>query len=244
MILWLASFPRSGNTFCRVVLEKCFGISTLSDSDYYSGNAPTRPPTPWHERTVSKLGLQPPVQGSIAELSARPELLALKTHSLERLTSDPALYLVRDGRDALLSYACYIHTHVQREPLETLTREKLVQRLRSLLLRNDPTYGSWSENVRTWSARPDVAVIPFHELIARPVAVVDAALQRLGCARPVLDSSVPTFKDLHSRAPQFFRSGRHDQWRTEFPPELQAQFLERHGPLLSELGYDASNRAA
>jgi len=30
MIIWLASYPRSGNTFLRIVLNKCFNIKTYS----------------------------------------------------------------------------------------------------------------------------------------------------------------------------------------------------------------------
>ena len=244
MILWLASFPRSGNTFCRVVLEKCFGISTLSDSDYYAGSSPTRPPTPWRERCISRIGLQRPVTGSIAELSARLELLALKTHSRHRLTADPTLYLVRDGRDALLSYAHFVYTFVQKQPLESLTREQLVRILRGLLLGSDPDYGSWSENVRSWITRPGVAVIQFRDLIANPVPVVGEALARVDCPRPLLCSDVPTFAQLRAQVPQFFRDGRNDQWRTAFPPELLPVFLERHGSLLAELGYETSAHAA
>ena len=37
MIVWLASYPRSGNTFLRVVLHNVYGVSTYS---VYEDNDP------------------------------------------------------------------------------------------------------------------------------------------------------------------------------------------------------------
>ena len=37
MIIWLSSYPRSGNTFFRIVAHQIFGISTYSG--FQSGNA-------------------------------------------------------------------------------------------------------------------------------------------------------------------------------------------------------------
>jgi len=33
MIIWLASYPRSGNTLLRTVIKSCMGIDSYSDQD-------------------------------------------------------------------------------------------------------------------------------------------------------------------------------------------------------------------
>ena len=53
MIVWLASFPRSGNTMLRILLHRFYGRLSYSLYDESSG-------TGLHERTASptSLGLQ------------------------------------------------------------------------------------------------------------------------------------------------------------------------------------------
>ena len=83
-MIWLASFPRSGSTFLRIVLDQVYGIesSTFHREETYPVDANyTRFP-------VVKTHLLP---GQLAPSDP----------------SIPAVYLVRDGRDCVVSLAHY-----------------------------------------------------------------------------------------------------------------------------------------
>jgi len=44
-MIWLASYPRSGNTLLRVILKHCFGLSSQSvyhDSEFTDPNSSPR----------------------------------------------------------------------------------------------------------------------------------------------------------------------------------------------------------
>ena len=81
-MIWLASFPRSGNTFFRIILYEVYGIESSA----------------FHRDPNRKLNLH------------YDRYPVVKTHLLpNQLIPDdsniPAVYLVRDGRDALVSMA-------------------------------------------------------------------------------------------------------------------------------------------
>jgi hypothetical protein len=81
-MIWLASFPRSGNTFFRNVMFELYGLESY---DYY----------PLRGVKVRKDYTSFPI---------------VKTHLLPwqiqpQDSNIPAIYLVRDGRDAIVSMA-------------------------------------------------------------------------------------------------------------------------------------------
>jgi hypothetical protein len=185
---------------------------------------------------MGRLGFPPPPVASIPALRASSELFGLKTHSQHRPGRDHALYFVRDGRDALISYAYYVHEWLYQQSREQITPEQLTQTLHDLLLDPDPDIGSWSDNVSAWHAQPDVAVIPFSQLITRPIETITAALDRFGLPYTRLPVDPPTFPELRGKVPSFFRAGRIGDWRDRFPAKLLPLFWERHGDTMRRLG--------
>lgn len=96
MIVWLASYPRSGNTFLRVVLHQLYRVPTYS---VYDDDDPV----------AQRIG--PALVGYREKPSDRSlmtddgEVYFVKTHKRRKTDGYPALYLVRDGRDAVVSQA-------------------------------------------------------------------------------------------------------------------------------------------
>ena len=93
--VWLASYPRSGNTFLRIILQNFFRLPTYSIynvqgqgfSDPSSAALEEAPvlPRDWRDSLSDEPGAKP---------------MLLKTH--DRPEGDgPAIYLVRDGRAAI-----------------------------------------------------------------------------------------------------------------------------------------------
>jgi len=98
VIVWIASFPRSGNTFLRIALHRYFGIRTSVVYDF-DGVA---------ERLGSEfIGFQDRL-ACYDEMRGSSEVYFIKTHRQrddQILAGDKAICLVRDGRDALVSWA-------------------------------------------------------------------------------------------------------------------------------------------
>jgi hypothetical protein len=87
--LWVASFPRSANTFLRIILYRLYGVrtSTIYDLDGVA------------ERLGKDLIAFTDRPGSLAELRASDELHFTKTHRQRDADideNDPAICLVRD----------------------------------------------------------------------------------------------------------------------------------------------------
>jgi len=115
MIVWLASFPRSGNTFFRIVLHALYGINTYSG--FLSGddieNDLGRTDITGH----GKLPHSELYSGSektkhwLNKLESDSEVYFIKTHALPSQVCNSkarAILLVRDGRDAGISFAHYL----------------------------------------------------------------------------------------------------------------------------------------
>jgi hypothetical protein len=98
VIVWVSSFPRSGNTFLRIVLKHLYGVRTSVVYDV--------------DGVAQRLGAdmvgftERPATTEV--MRASDEVHFVKTHRQrddQIDETDPAICLVRDGRDALVSWA-------------------------------------------------------------------------------------------------------------------------------------------
>jgi hypothetical protein len=124
MIVWVASYPRSGNTFLRILLHELYGQDTYSGfdaSDDINMDFPDRNPTghkSWPDeirRTIYKGG-EDEIRRVLDQLEASEEIFFIKTHNtVDELFGSKcrAILLVRDGRDVLVSLGWYL-MNVQR----------------------------------------------------------------------------------------------------------------------------------
>src|SRR3954452_20188736 len=134
-LVWVASFPRSGNTFLRIVLHRLYGVrtSTVYDVDGVA------------ERLGKDLIGYTDPPGSLSEMRADGRPHFVKTHrqrDADVAEDDRAICLVRDGRDALVSWA----RQASEDDPDTYEDE-----LRSKILRVSAAgTGSWGSNVLSW----------------------------------------------------------------------------------------------
>jgi hypothetical protein len=218
-MIWLASFPRSGNTFFRIVLYEVYGIES---SEFKVGR---RNPN-YYKYPVVKTHLLP--------------------HQLVPKDPDiPAVYIVRDGRDALVSIA-----HHRKDIIEPGTnfRDNLRD---AIMAARGSFFGGWSRNVTEWLKRASI-VIRFEDLISNPVECVERIRPLIDLPEPRVDK-VPTFEDLRKKTfrygskrknllaeekrEKFFRRGKVGSWKDEMPDELHELFWELHGDMMERLGY-------
>jgi len=225
VILWIASYPRSGNTFLRVVLKTAFGLP--SDSLYAE-----KSDIPGLMREVRE-GLVP--GRSRSDMARSADLCCVKTHDLPGDDDFPAIYVVRDGRDALVSYAHYALEILEGQPAPS--DAAFLAMLRTLVSTN-LHFGGWARNVDAWQSRKGpTQVIRFEDLIVDPIPVVERALAGLGIRSQSTASRLPTFAELRKTSPAFFRVGRVGSHRDEMPEELEELFWSRSAGAMRRHGY-------
>ncbi len=230
MIIWLASYPRSGNTFFRALLHRLFGFQTHS----VYPEAKSTEATPADIRAMQRLVGGEELERDLGELESESRKYFIKTHDLPKDDTAPAVVLVRDGRDALVSYTHFVLRTARG--IEHATSDVFEATLEEIIVASH--FGGWSANVNAWIERAGWdSVVRYEELIQDPVNIVVGALRRLGLNNQVNGASVPSFQELHAIMPWFFRSGKPGSWPREMPPRLQQLFLEKHGDTLLRLGY-------
>ena len=179
----------------------------------------------------------------------------VKTHLLpdqlpQEHRSAPKVYIVRDGRDALVSLA-----HHRKDIIEPGTAF-YTNLLEATLALGGSYFGGWSENVKQWTAEADV-VIRYEDLIADPLTEVEKLRKVIDLPEPQRER-LPTFEKLKFGQPQYgsgatflareedvaalaqknFRKGKAGSWKEEMPDELLPLFYELHGNTLRDLGYE------
>lgn len=187
-----------------------------------------------------------PLSG-VAGLDASAELHVIKTHELPPADACPAILLVRDGRDAMISYAHFIQDYqLVHRPLLIRQWERVAYGLSPFeqILQRVITgeYADWTSHYRAWSRQTHsrrMAVVNYEDLIANPAAVCERALADVGFNCTPGSGEPPDFATLHAADPRFFRAGKSGQWRTEMRAELEALFWRLHRTGMEAAGYAA-----
>jgi hypothetical protein len=217
VIVWIASFPRSGNTFLRIVLNRLYGVRTSVVYDF-DGVA---------DRLGSSLVGFEKRPGTFAAMRESPQVHLVKTHRPRDelvMDGDKAICLVRDGRDSLVSWA--------RQRTEDGT-QAYTDELRDLIyLPASRGAGQWGLNVLSW-LQPEHAgriVLRYEELTGDPGAAVRRVMDALGLDLDLAaTAAVPSFAELHQLDDRFFRRGFTGTYRDELPENLHWAFWAQPG---------------
>jgi hypothetical protein len=227
VIVWLASYPRSGNTFLRIIMNRLYGVrsSTVYDFDGVA------------RRLGDDLVGFADDDTPFDEMRASDRVHLVKTHNPldERVDdADAAICLVRDGRDSLVSWA--------RQRTEDAP-DRFEDELRNLIaLPQARGAGQWGTNVLTWLG-PSTGrrvLVHFEHLIERPEGVVSAAMETvIPGATLSSDAIVPSFSELHAVDDRFFRRGVSGTHRDEMRQDLEEAFWAQtdNRVAMSRLGY-------
>jgi hypothetical protein len=227
MSVLLASYPRSGNTFFRIVMNCLYDVKSAEGYDFVAGaESRAEGNQPEFLRVIG--------QTSASEIARTGDLGFVKTHELpEGEDQRPAVYLLRDGRDVCVSYA---HFALAYHPDQLPSRE-FADVLR-LLIGSKDHFGGWSRHVEAWTSRSaPTAVVRFEELSADPAGVAASACRTLDLPVPEAAGTLPGFEELKILQPDFFRKGRIGSWKEEMPPDLEELFWSLHGDVMIRHGY-------
>ena len=229
-ILWLASYPKSGNTWLRAFLHNLFRNEktpfdinrmaelTAGDSQaQWFKRLDPRPPAELGQEDLARL--RPKVHALLSE--SAPDTVMVKTHNAlvdvdgvpmitQSLTAG-AIYVVRNPLDVLVSYADHLGqpvddviTLMETRGFQTPASEDLVPE----------HYGDWSTHVESWTGRPhpQLHVVRYEDMSRRPNSTFRAVAAFLGLKPP---------------RERLERAMRHSSFRVLRTQEDRAGFVER-----------------
>jgi hypothetical protein len=236
MVIWLASYPRSGNTFFRILLHYLYDLETYSVYPLQDAGQQSL-------EDVDKLRLlvgQPEIPFDLQAAAVDSAPWYIKTHDLPGEDEAPAILIVRDGRDALVSYAHFLLKTT--EGMDACNDTHLFETTLEQIITGDQpnAFGGWSRHVSAWLNRAgQSAIVRYEDLIVDPIDTVQVALEQSDVEPRPVRGPAPSFEALHEKVPWFFRRGRIGTWQDELSPRLQELFLDLHGDVLTRLGYHA-----
>jgi hypothetical protein len=223
VVTWLASYPRSGNTLLRIILNFCFGQfshSIYTDAEFDD---------PAIQHVIGHEAIGPDPRGFLREAYLRKRTIFVKTHELPGRDDHPAIYILRDGRSSVVS-----HYHFLRD---------ILHRDASLPDVIAGKFGvSWSEHVNAWTApsRRNTLIVRYENLSVGNHDTLERISKFIG--RPILREFDVSFDRLHARSPSFFRRGSDAANIAEFDASSLGLFEQLHGDTLRQMGYDESSR--
>ncbi|MDE8348755.1 MAG: sulfotransferase domain-containing protein [Acidocella sp.] len=197
-LVWLASYPKSGNTWLRAFLhnfiaepETPYSINALTDFSAVESAAvffaPYDPRPASRYSTIDVQRLRPRVHADLMALHEdlvfiKTHNAALKIHDIELCTpevSAGAIYLLRDPRDVAVSYARYTGQSID----QTITfMGKSGAANRGTETQVFEFLSSWSAHVRSWAMRPKTLVVRYEDLLSAPETAFGAIISYLGDA--------------------------------------------------------------
>jgi hypothetical protein len=189
-IIWIASYPRSGNTWTRLFINSLIHVTsdptyTRLDINRIEAWTALERSTEHYSRILGKSALhaspaeiasaRPRVQSQIAKLAGRP--IYVKTHNANAMdhgmplinmaVTAGAVYIVRNPLDIAISLAHFSNVGVDRAIDDMATPGFGIRSTREHVR---TVWGSWSEHVGSWAVRPHPAilVVRYEDMIASP----------------------------------------------------------------------------
>ena len=167
-----------------------------------------------------------------------------------------AIYIIRDPRDIVLSFADHFGKDVD-EAIGYLKREKLQMTTSEgeAVFNVHEFISTWSNHVESWtiSRHPKFLVIRYEDLkenphkwfrkicrhmgITKDPARIDRAIGFASFKRLQKQEEMEGFKEKSLHSDVFFRKGRSGAWKDVLTPEQVARIEKDHGKMMGQFGY-------
>ncbi|PKP90138.1 MAG: sulfotransferase [Alphaproteobacteria bacterium HGW-Alphaproteobacteria-16] len=188
--IWIASYPKSGNTWTRLMLEQVVGEDQMSGFDP-AGFAPVVPSRAGFEQFLhaesglltqdAMEALRPALLRQMAAVSPAPYFAKIHDRHGRTAGGEPlfpaeltraTLYLVRDPRDVAISWAHHRAMDIDTSIAFMAQDDARIAAKRTWQPQTRQWLGSWSAHVRGWmTADPAPLVVRYEDLRADPAAV-------------------------------------------------------------------------
>lgn len=267
MITWLASYPKSGNTWIRMFLSayrnngqlelnRVEGFCWEDNMEYFHG-------------VVSPIDIRDLTQDQILLIHGAALLhmlcsnygkdMLVKTHHSNAIVTGislipvqltkKAIYVVRDPRDMVVSFAAHMTQDIDTV-IESMTNDRY-------LITKKPLYhflGRWDVHVKTWAKEKEfpVIIVRYEDMVEHPEATFKALLDFLdtpfeeerfekALAATQFDKLQEVEKKEGFREQKgkelFFRSGKVGGWRDVLTGEQVKKIELDHGEVMRDMGY-------
>ena len=208
-INWLASYPRSGNTFIRTILFNCFGIKTGS---IYQND----------------LGGNKILENFVGHIEHNPDktitfqkatIPIIKTHELNK-DKNRAIYLVRDGRAATVSLWHFYDKKISIEDI----------------ILGHTIYGKWKDhlNSRNPLKRDNTLFIKYEDIIPEFKSILSSIGTFLD--KDIISKKLPSRDSVALFDGKWVRSKT--DWRKNISSKELELFNEVNYSVLEKYGYE------
>lgn len=201
-IVWLASYPKSGNTWFRAFISNLLSMNDQETSINELGSGPIASSRPLFDEHVGipsadlnsheEGRLRPLVYQRVSEQATEP--VFIKVHDAYNLNRDGmplfppsatkgVIYLLRNPFDVAISYAHHNASSIDRA-IELMANDDhyLSPRNGSLSGQLPQRLRSWAAHANSWLDAPDMPVhlIRYEDLKKRPFEIFSRAVEFLG----------------------------------------------------------------
>ena len=207
-ITWLASYPRSGNTFVRTILFNCFGIKTASVYPNDLGGRTILEEFVGHiEHNQDKtITFQ---KGSIP---------IIKTHKFNK-DNNRAIYVIRDGRAASISLWHFYAKKISKKDI----------------ILGNTIFGKWKDHLISWSPlkRKNTLLIKYEDIGNDFESVLNSISTFLD--KDIINKKLPKRDTMAFFDGRWVRSKT--DWREYMSNKELELFNELNHSVLEEYGY-------
>jgi hypothetical protein len=219
MLVWLASYPRSGNHLLRTILHRCFDLGSY---EIYQKIA--RPLEPAVSAIVGERRFEEEgIDAFVSRARSSSDLFLVKTHDPVP-DSDSCIYVVRDARAVLVSYQRYLADVESRS--RTLPE----------LIAGNQWPGKWQVHVKRFLARDsgNTLILRYEDLAAcnPPLGAIGGFLDR----KPIRPFDI-SFDDLRDFSPMIFPTGNNLAGIDRIERDHRWLFWKSCGEMMHALGY-------
>lgn len=252
MLVYLSSYPRSGNTWVRYLIGHHFGYNSASLYSEPDG----APNLEYHEdgtfdllsyfEVLRRPGVIRPMLvnacGPVLSPALRQQLgqsencFFLKTHELpyeHYFKGEYVLYLTRTPGALFWSYYRYLRRNEPAYAQVTLDE----------VIAGNVPFGCWSTHIQAWFAAREMLGERFMLCSYEELSQNEARIQQLLGACTGLPDTTPPYplerlEHWHRLAPHLYRKEEQSIWRPHFSPPQLRRIRQLHGDVMRQLGYD------
>lgn len=270
-IVWLASYPKSGNTWTRVFLANFIfnpkepmpinQVHRLGMGDAITKSYKMVCKGPFNPADhLLMLKLRNRVLRGI--VSNKADINFIKSHNIKNQAfghtliptefSRAAVYIIRDPRDMVISYAKHYGQTIDKA-IDSVSNGD------NTTAANDDSVkqylGTWSQHVEAWTKAKDVPLVVqrYEDMIDKPKETFSELLKFLGIPyddaqleKAISFSSIGEMKkqekvepfiERSSNSQTFFGRGTSGHWREVLTAEQAAKIEKLHGKVMRKFGY-------
>lgn len=240
--MFVIGYPKSGNTWL------CYLLSYCLNTEYDDYNDPGVHPQDEYQRKY--------VKGGLAHRCYKKELgMILKTHSFSfnRKPDDKTIYLIRDGRDVMVSYYFYLKNfHPTQLMQPKINRISVLSFFKKYCKNNELSFSEfikiylpqWIEHIEKSLSENIFITISYEALKSNTLGTLQTIFEALSINIPdiIIEDAIEKFafkrmakRDVGDEDPKsFFRKGITGDWKNHFSKQ-DLKFFKKSTQTISHL---------